>query len=150
MDSARVNCTKKFNATFLLVMVCILLVNSFISCKKNEKWINVDPAFSKYVDAYTTGVISKTSNLRILLAADANTSHAVGEVVNESLFELSPAVKGKTVWVDARTIEFKPQEQLKKDQQYTVKFKLGKVTKVPAKFSDFLLSIKTVKPSFKF
>ena len=141
--------TKKFKATFLHLLLPVTFSLLFFSCGKNDKWIDVDPAFSKYIDAYTTGTISKTSAVRIRLAADANTTHAIGEAVKESLFSISPAVKGKAFWLDARTIEFKPDSWLKPDQMYQVSFKLGKVTKTTGKFSEFKFSMKTVKPSFK-
>jgi alpha-2-macroglobulin len=141
--------TKKFKTTFLQFVLPVTLTLLFFSCSKKDKWIDVDPAFSKYIDAYTTGTISKTSAVRIKLAEDANTTHAVGEAVKEDLFDISPSVKGKAYWLDARTIEFKPDSWLKPNQMYQVEFKLGKVTKTPAKFSEFKFSMKTVKPSFK-
>ncbi|MEO6251827.1 MAG: hypothetical protein ABIO79_00865, partial [Ferruginibacter sp.] len=149
MEHDREPRNKKFNATFLRTLLFLTAACSLFSCSKKDKWIDVDPAFSKYIDAYTTGTISKTSTVRIKLAADANTTHAVGEAVKESLFSISPAVKGKAFWLDARTIEFKPDNWLKPDQMYQVTFKLGKVTKVSDKFSEFRFSMKTVKPSFK-
>ena len=149
MDPDRVTCPEKFSATFLRAFLCLTVTLSLFSCNKKDKWIDVDPAFSKYVDAYTTGTISKTTAVRIQLAADAATTHAVGEAVKESLFSFSPSVKGKAVWLDARTIEFKPDGNLKQDQLYEVSFKLGKVTKVPDKYSNFKFSMKTIKPSFK-
>ncbi len=141
--------TKKFKATFLHSLLFVTVTIGLFSCSKKDKWIDVDPAFSKYIDAYTTGTISKTSSIRIKLADDANTTHAVGEAVKESLFSISPSVKGKAYWLDARTIEFKPDKWLKPDQMYDVTFKLGKVTKTTSKFSNFHFSVKTVKPSFK-
>ena len=149
MDPDRVTCPEKFSATFLRIFLCLAVTLSFFSCGKKEKWIDVDQAFSKYVDAYTTGTVSKTTAIRIQLAADAITTHAVGEAVKESLFSFSPSVNGKAVWLDARTIEFKPDGYLKQDQLYEVNFKLGKVTKVPDKYSNFKFSIKTIRPSFK-
>lgn len=143
------NRNQKFAAAFLRSFVFISVTLALFSCSKKDKWIEVDPAFSKYIDAYTTGTISKTSAVRIKLAADANTTHAVGEAVKEYLFSISPSVKGKAYWLDARTIEFKPDNWLKPDQLYEVNFKLGKVTKTESKFSDFKFSMKTVKPSFK-
>lgn len=149
MDHDRVPRPEKFSVTFRKMLCLAVMLSLFSSCNKKEKWIDVDPAFSKFIDAYTTGIVSKTTAVRIQLATDANTTHAVGEAVKEDLFELSPAVKGKAFWLDARTIEFKPDAWLKPDQLYTVKFKLGKVTKVPGKFEDFKFSMQTVKPSFK-
>ena len=149
MEHDREPRNKKFNATFLRPLLFVTVTLFFFACSKKDKWIDVDPAFSKYIEAYTTGTISKTSAIRIKLAADANTTHAVGEAVKESLFDISPSVKGKAFWLDARTIEFKPDDWLKPDQMYEVKFKLGKVTKTERKFSEFKFSMKTVKPSFK-
>ena len=52
-----------FAQVFLCLVAIIFIVNS---CKKNnnQKWIDVDPGFAKYVEAYTTGVVSKTSSVR--------------------------------------------------------------------------------------
>ena len=149
MASDAVTRSEKFSTTFLSTLLyCTLLITLF-SCSKKDQWIEVDPAFSKYVDAYTTGIISKTSSIRIQLAGTANTTHTLGEEVKETLFDISPSVKGKAMWVDATTIEFKPDNYLQPNQLYQVQFKLGKVTKVPDKYSDFRFSLKTFKPSFK-
>jgi alpha-2-macroglobulin len=149
MEHDREPRNQRFGATFVRAIVCLTVSLFLFSCNKKDKWIDVDPAYSSYIDAYTTGTISKTSAIRIKLAADAGTTHAVGEEVKESLFSFSPSVKGKAFWLDARTIEFKPDSWLLPDVMYEVSFKLGKVTKVPSKFSDFKFSMKTVKPAFK-
>ena len=149
MDPDAVNRSEKFSATFLRTLLCCTVIFSFVSCSKKEKWIEVDPAFSKYVDAYTTGMASKANAIRIQLTGAANTTHTLGEEVKETLFDISPSVKGKAIWADATTIEFKPDEYLKPNQLYQVAFKLGKVTKVPKKYADFRFSMQTVKPSFK-
>src|SRR5690606_32191245 len=75
-------------------------------------------------------------------------THSAGEEVSEQLFSLSPSVKGKTVWLDARTIEFKPEQNLDADKLYEVSFKLGKVTDASGRFSDFKFNVQTLKPSF--
>jgi len=140
---------EKFSATFFRSMLFLTAITVLFSCKKSDKWIEVDPAFSRYIDAYTTGIVSKTAAIRIQLAGAANTAHSVGEEVKEALFYFSPSVKGKAVWIDASTIEFKPAGWLKPDQLYEVNFNLGKVTSVPAgKYKEFKFNVKTVKPSF--
>lgn len=139
---------QKNNVLFFCFLAMLAAASMFSSCSKQDKWIEVDPAFSRYIDAYTTGTISKTSTIRIKLAAGAKTTHIVGEVVKESLFHISPDVKGKAYWLDAQTIEFRPDAWLKPDQLYTVNFKLGKVTKTESRFAEFKFSMKTVKPAF--
>jgi uncharacterized protein YfaS (alpha-2-macroglobulin family) len=138
---------KKLNWTFLFAIVCLAI--TLPSCKTKKKWLSVDPAYSKYIDAYTSGVISKTSSVKIELADDVPTTHAVGDAVDQSLFDFSPSVKGTATWVDARTIEFKPEKNLEPDQLYEVSFKLGNVTKVPDDFTTFNFNVQTLKPAFK-
>ncbi|MEO8109319.1 MAG: MG2 domain-containing protein [Ginsengibacter sp.] len=135
-----------------MLVKCFILISCTLllwACNKGGKIIDVDPAFSQYIDAYTSGIISKTSSLKIRLAADASTTHAIGEAVDKDLFDFSPSVKGKAVWLDARTIEFNPDENLESDKLYKVTFNLGKVTNVPSKFGEFTFNIQTVKPSFQ-
>ncbi|MEP6926307.1 MAG: MG2 domain-containing protein [Ginsengibacter sp.] len=143
----RISFPKMKNNAFLFFSVLVFTL-LFSSCTKKNKLIDVDPAFSQYIDAYTSGIISKTSSIKIKLAADASTTHATGEVIDKSLFDFSPSIKGKTVWIDARTIEFRPDENLTPDKLYEVDFNLGKILHVPSKYEDFKFNIQTVKPSF--
>ncbi len=148
MEAYAAKTSKKFFPTFYSLLLCLAVTTVFFSCKKSDKWIEVDPAFSQYIDAYTTGIVSKTTAVRIQLAGSANTMHTVGEEVRENLFSFSPSVSGKAIWVDASTIEFKPTKFFKPDQLYEVSFSLGKVTKTLPKFRELKFNLKTVKPTF--
>ncbi|MEP6467050.1 MAG: MG2 domain-containing protein, partial [Parafilimonas sp.] len=140
----------KFIRTFAIKSLSILFfVTIFFSCNQKPKLIEVDPAFSQYIDAYTSGVISKKNTIRIQLASDISTTHSVNDTIKDKLFDFSPSVDGKAYWVDARTIEFKPANDLTPDQLYEVNFKLGDVIKVPSKFSTFKFNVQIVKPSFE-
>ncbi|MGN6491967.1 MAG: alpha-2-macroglobulin family protein [Agriterribacter sp.] len=143
-----------FSPTFSMkqmrLVFCIVLCSVvFAACGKKAQVTKVDPAFSKYVEAYTSGVISKTAAIRIRLTAEAPTAHTLNEPVKEDLFSFSPSVKGKTYWVDARTIEFKPDEHLKPDQLYTIDFRLNKATSVPDEYKTFTFNVQAVKPAFQ-
>lgn len=131
---------------------CIAILTSSLiigSCSQKVKLTYVDPTFSQYIDGYTSGTISKTSAIRIKLSVDASTTHPLGEITDKNLFSFSPSVKGKSVWLDSRTIEFQPAENLKPDQLYKVSFSLGKVTKVPGKYTVFAFDVQTIKPAFQ-
>jgi uncharacterized protein YfaS (alpha-2-macroglobulin family) len=110
--------------------------------------VAVDPAFSKYIESYTTGVISKESPIRIRLAGEVKTTHAQNEAIDENIFDFSPSIKGKAYWIDARTIEFRPDGKLDPDKSYTADFKLKKIITVPSNFEDFKFNFQTVKPDF--
>ncbi|MES2330606.1 MAG: MG2 domain-containing protein [Bacteroidota bacterium] len=132
---------------FVLTMTISLLLLS--SCTNKRKPVDVDPAFSKYIEAYTSGVVSKKTTIRIRLAVDAPVTHSLHETLEESLFSFSPSVEGKAYWVDARTIEFKPEKDLVPDEFYEVSFKLGKVLSVPSTFKTFRFNVQAIKPSFQ-
>ncbi|HTN08911.1 alpha-2-macroglobulin family protein [Agriterribacter sp.] len=134
---------KQWYIPFLLISVLIF------ACAKKEKITGVDPAFSRYIDGYTSGVISKAAAIRVRLAAEAPSTHALNEALKDPLFSFSPSVKGKAYWVDARTIEFKPDEYLTPGQLYTVNFKLSKATAVPDAFQTFTFNVQAVTPGFR-
>jgi len=127
-------------------LALILLVVYIIA--NGRKKGAVDPAFSKYIESYTTGVISKESPIRIRLAGQVQVTHQQNEQLSDDLFDFSPSVRGKAYWVDARTIEFKPTGKLDPEKNYTVDFELGKLIEVPHKFDHFKFGFQVVKPDF--
>jgi uncharacterized protein YfaS (alpha-2-macroglobulin family) len=131
---------------FVFPMIASLLF--LFSCNK-RKLVNVDPAFSKYIEAYTSGVVSRKTAVRIQLAADAPITHSLHETLEENPFSFSPSVSGKAYWVDARTIEFKPENDLVPGELYEVSFKLGKILPVPSSFKTFRFNVQAIAPSFQ-
>jgi uncharacterized protein YfaS (alpha-2-macroglobulin family) len=127
-------------------LALILLVVYIIAIGRKKS--PVDPAFSKYIESYTTGVISKESPIRIRLASQVQVTHQQNEQLSDDLFDFSPSVKGKAHWVDARTIEFKPANKLDPDKNYAVNFDLGKLIEVPNKFDHFKFNFQVAKPDF--
>lgn len=132
---------------FLFAITSFLSI--FTACNSKKKLVSIDPAFSKYIEANTSGVISKKSTLRIQLAADAPATHSLHETLKEDFFSFSPSVEGKAYWVDARTIEFKPDTDLRPDELYEVSFKLGNVLTVPSAFKTFKFNIQVIAPSYE-
>jgi hypothetical protein len=119
-----------------------------IGCKDKKKLVSIDPEFSKYIEAYTSGVISKKNAIRIQLTSDVSTTHTLNETIKEDLFDFSPSVKGKAYWIDERTIEFKPEKDLVANEFYEISFRLSKVRKVPSKYKTFTFNAQVIKPSY--
>ena len=69
-------------------------------------------------------MISTRSSLRLRLAEAVADSAQVGQEIPYDLFHLSPSVKGKTYWTDARTAEFIPDKHLSPDTEYKVEVNL--------------------------
>src|SRR5690349_9631566 len=114
---------------FKLVIAYAVVAAVFIlSCSKTvqqQMLPEVNPEFGAYVSAYTTGAISKKSKIRIRLTADYDKNVKLNEPVSEELFSFSPSIKGKTYWLDKRTIEFVPDKELTSGTVYEAHFNLG-------------------------
>jgi len=129
------------------VALTLAIVIAFILFRHHKK-TEIDPGFNKYIESYTTGIISKESPIRIRLAGDVQTIHEQNGALDAGIFDFSPSIKGKAYWVDERTIEFKPAERLDPDKSYSAEFKLSKITRVPDQFEDFKFGFQTIKPDF--
>lgn len=105
--------------------------------------ITVDPGFSSYVSAFTSGVISGESTIKVVLL-EAHASAQPGELINEKLFEFDPALDGEAFWLDEHTVEFRPTNRLKSGQTYLVKFGLSKLLDVPDQFETLEFGIKAI------
>jgi alpha-2-macroglobulin len=129
-----------------LFIGCLLLLSWLTACRHTKKVMN--PALAKYIEAYTAGIISKQSTIRVQLTGDANVTHTQNEPVDEDIFEFSPDIKGKAYWVDATTIEFRPDANLTPEKTYTATFHLNKVMKVSDDLKEFDFEFKVIKPSY--
>lgn len=120
---------------FLLLTIAV-----FASCKQAKKDIIPSADFAPYVNAYTGGVISQTSTIRIELAQEQPMVDLNNEL-KDNPFSFSPSLKGKTYWVNNSTLEFVPEEgALKPGKLYEVTFKLGKFVKVDSSLKEFHFS----------
>lgn len=113
------------------VIALLLLIAGFFYFRsdrnKRDGSVFIDPAFAAYVSSYTTGVISSGSSLKITFPRDVADSSMLGQDSEERLFEFSPALSGKTIWLDSRTVEFRPEKRMKAAQRYTARFFLSKL-----------------------
>lgn len=129
---------------WLLILISTTI--GMVACSTKAKEMN--PAFAKYIEAYTSGIISKQSAIRVQLAGDVNVTHTQNEALKEDLFSFSPSIKGKAYWIDAHTIEFRPDQNLEPGEKYKASFRLGKVMDVPSDLKKFEFDFKVMEPSF--
>ncbi len=105
----------------------------------------VDPAFVEYVSSYTAGVITSGSTIRLVLAEEAIDSTQVGQESSVKLFNFKPSLNGKAVWLDRRTIEFRPEKRMMSGQTYEAEFFLSKIIEsVPSALSTFNYSFQII------
>lgn len=111
---------------------------------------SVNPAFGEHISFYTAGVVSSASPLRIVLSRNAVDSSFAGQETTVKLFSFKPAVNGKTIWVDGRTVEFQPEKRLAPGQTYTVEFLLSRVFEnLPPELNKFEYTFQTIPQNYE-
>lgn len=128
---------------FLIVAIVV-----FSSCEQAKKDIIPSADYAPYVSAYTGGVISQTSTIRIELAQDKPMVDLNNEL-KDNPFSFSPSLKGKTYWVSNNTLEFAPEEgALQPGKLYEVSFQLGKFVNVDSNLKEFNFSFRVQASDF--
>ena len=131
-----------------LFLILLTVIAGFSSCKSNQKDIIPSAEYAPYVNAYTGGVISQNSTIRIELTQDQPMVDLIQEL-KDNPFSFSPSLKGKTYWVSNNTIEFVPEEgALKPGAFYEGTFRLGDFVDVDKKLEEFNFSFRVQERNF--
>ena len=142
---------KKIAVAILAIVVAVAGIFYFTPSTGNKTpTLFVNPAFAEYINSYTTGVIPSGSVLNIVFPQDMADSSKVGKETEDKFFEFSPALAGKTLWVDARTIQFHPEKRMSSGQVYSAKFRLSNLIKeLPDDLKIFEYSFQVVPQNFE-
>jgi len=105
-------------------------------------------AYTPHIAAFTSGMISNQSTIRVMLNGEADRARP-GEELEVSAFDFTPGIKGKAYWLDARTLEFRPGASLPPGQEYKAKLRLHKIMNVPRKLKTFEFSFQTLQQSYE-
>ena len=131
-----------------LFLILLTVIAGFSSCKSNQKDIIPSAEYAPYVNAYTGGVISQNSTIRIELTQDQPMVD-LNQELKDNPFSFSPSLKGKTYWVSNNTIEFVPEEgALKPGAFYEGTFHLGDFVDVDKKLEEFNFSLRVQERNF--
>ncbi len=127
---------------FILPLSFFLM--TLIGCQPDsKKTVRTELGFSKYVQAYTSGTVSKETVVSVYLTQQISSG-----VVDDGLFSFSPEIKGKTVLVGDRILEFRPEQTLKSNTTYKVELSLEKLFDVEKEFERMPFQFSTVKQAF--
>jgi len=138
---------KGFIAIVALVVALFGSIYFISSSKAKGTRDRVNPAFKEFVTAYTSGYVSTEAKVQIVLAKAAKEVPELNKEMENDLFDFSPSIDGKVIWIDDHTIEFKPAARLKQDQLYNASFKLGNVADVPNDLKKFEFNFQTIPQS---
>ncbi|MFZ6052530.1 alpha-2-macroglobulin family protein [Halocola ammonii] len=128
------------------VALCLILF-SVVSCSDKEDTPPppIDPKYSEYIAAFTSGVISRTEPIRIQLTRAIEDSTQRNSVLNSDLADFDPEIDGVWTFENNYTLLFTPSQMLPTSTIYDVNFHLGKVMDVPADMSEFVYRIETMQ-----
>ncbi|HEX2395793.1 MAG TPA: hypothetical protein VHI78_10625, partial [Bacteroidales bacterium] len=136
-------------SSVLIRILMLLLLTTAVQCKRQKKLADeLNPAFTEKIAAFTSGIISSESTIRVILAEDNPKAGDVNAPAPDGLFRFKPEIKGQAVWADKRTLEFRPEGKLKSGQEYEVRFNLGDVADVEKPLSVFKFGFSVVKQEF--
>lgn len=145
MGQKKTSCSSRTTRLFFLLL---MVVAGISSCTRSQKDIIPSAEFAPYVNAYTGGVISQSSVIRIELTNDQPMVDINNEL-KDNPFSFSPSLKGKAFWVSNNTIEFVPDEgALKQGTFYEGTFKLGNFMDVDKRLKEFNFSFRVQERNF--
>ena len=106
-----------------LLYTALIAIIAFTACTPRHTE-SLDPAFAKYVSAYTGGAIQEATPIRIELATPVPM-----EKQAQGLFHFKPSLTGTERWLSPTLVEFVP-DALKEGTVYEGSFQVGKVLDV--------------------
>jgi uncharacterized protein YfaS (alpha-2-macroglobulin family) len=124
----------------MLCLLPALLLST--SCRQTRKEIIPSADFAPYVSAYTGGIISPSSVIRIELAHEQPVV-TLNQELKKNPFAFSPALKGTARWTSNNTIEFTPAEgALQTGTLYHAAFRLGDFVQLEKRLQKFEFSFR--------
>lgn len=142
---------KKKNLIYIGIVgvLAIIIILAIIFRPEKNKIVKFNPEFAKYISAYTSGIISKTSSIKITLTDETVSKLKSKEVLPNDIFKFSPNIVGKASWAGENSIEFIPNEKMLQNTLYLCEFKLGKLIDVENDFKFFAFNFRTIKQDLK-
>jgi alpha-2-macroglobulin len=125
--------TPSFSLPTLLLTIAL-----WASCTNSIRNDAFYEGLSQYVYAYTSGSIGTTDAIRFRFTNPAIRPDQVGLEVPAQIFSTSPAIAGKAVWEDERTILLRPSAALPSGQAYEATVALSRIWReAPASYKNY-------------
>ncbi len=128
----------------VISQLLVLIFSVFISCQSNKQPIITDAVFGKYVQAFTSGTVSTEAIIVVHLAQPVTEKYKQGV----TLFRFLPEIKGKTVLVGDRIVEFHPDQPMDPGKLYTAEFLLEEIINTDEALKPMPFQFTTLEQSF--
>lgn len=133
----------------VLLLVSVVAVGMMSSCndKKASNSIvehlkPVPEALLPFLNSYTSGVITPGEPIRVSFKDADELKLKYGEALPSKLFEFTPSLKGKAIWIDNNTVGFQ-YDKIDDAKQYVCSFKAAELLDVPSDMTlDFGFAVR--------
>ncbi len=139
-----------------LLTVTAILAVIIMSCGKGKQPAGsaavtsavtvIDKGFSKFIAAYTTGVVTAGSTLQVVFTPDF--AATIDRNRTQGLFSFTPAIKGTAEWADDVTLVYKPSKPLPSGTSFQGTLDMSRLGQVEERFRFFPLTFRTVEKNF--
>ncbi len=85
------------------------------------------PEYNPMITAFTSGIISVESGVKVRFAQEFSDSVAPHSRVSKKVFQVDPDTEGDLYYVDQRTVEFRPKSRFQPGRNYEATLKLSRL-----------------------
>lgn len=131
----------------VLLSFISLMLNGCDKASDVEK-AAIDPEWSEYVSAHTSGLVSKDTWVRVKFVNDIISNDKIGQDASAFL-KLDPAIEGKVIFENKREIVLSPGKPLTPANSYKATLLTNNLAGIPAKLGNFKFSFQIIKQEFE-
>jgi hypothetical protein len=136
--------------SWLFIFALLTVTMMFTGCKKQHGNVEFKEGFKAYIYAYTSGVISRSSPIRIRFTQDLVNEKMIGNTVEAGILNFEPKIAGTAIWEDVQTIKFVAEENLPSGTGYFARISIEDLyDNVPKDLRTFLFDFKTKDQFFE-
>lgn len=133
----------KSSLTPIVLYIHFILAVSLSCGPSRPEFIQVDPAFRKYISGYTSGMVYRDQSIRVELSDSVQGLEKMAQKELNSLMLVEPEIKGKVIAISNRILEFVPEEQLPMNQLFTVDFAIDELMEIDSDLGAFQFQFST-------
>ncbi|MCI0507992.1 MAG: MG2 domain-containing protein [Gammaproteobacteria bacterium] len=127
--------------------VAVLLYLGFTGIETREEK-SVDPIWSEYVSAHTSGTVSKSQEIQIRFVNDIIDSDKVGKNA-AAWVKIVPEIDASISFANPREIIIKPGSWLDSGTRYTISVKTGGFNGIPGHLDLYTFEVNTLEQNFE-
>ena len=140
----------QLSAIFRVLTGAAIFMYAATSCSSDPKPASNAHEFSEYVSAYSSGLLSSESQIRIVLAKPIEDFPGVNMPVADKVLSFTPEISGELTWEDQSTILFSPAAKLPDGESFQATLALEKLyNNVPEDLKLFTFNFQIISQSFE-